>query len=76
MVHPVCALVWTVGITWEEVKVSEGINQFIYAGQVEGKATKTLSQYDYVFEKFTTFVDEDPLLGEVTPSVVRSFLNG
>jgi len=61
-------------VTIEEPSLSEGISQFIYAGKVEGKAEKTLSQYDYVFEKFTTFVGEDPPLGEITPSVVRSFL--
>jgi len=61
-------------VTIEEPRLSEGISQFIYAGQVEGKAAKTLSQYDYVFEKFTTFIGKDPPLGEITPSVVRSFL--
>ena len=60
--------------TIEEASLEEAINQFKYASQVEGKAEKTLEQYDYVFGKFLDFLDEDPPLGEITPSVVRSFL--
>lgn len=56
------------------LRLSEGIEQYKYASKVEGKATKTLEQYDYVFEKFTNFLEGDPPVEEITPNKIRSFI--
>ncbi|MBS3787496.1 MAG: tyrosine-type recombinase/integrase [Candidatus Bipolaricaulota bacterium] len=59
----------------QEPSLSEALNQFKYASQVEGKAKKTLNQYDYVFDNFTDYLTEDdPPISSITPNHVRGFL--
>lgn len=57
-----------------KVTLKEGLEQFKYASEVEGKAEKTLEQYSYVLEKFIDFLEEDFPLESITPSMVREFL--
>lgn len=57
-----------------EITLQEGFKQFTYASEVEGKADKTLEQYDYVLEKFINFLDEDFPLKAISPTEVREFL--
>ncbi len=60
--------------TVEEASLEEAINQFEYASEVEGKADKTLEQYEYVFEKFLDFLSDNPPISSISPSDVRGFL--
>jgi len=59
----------------QEVSLKEAMNQYKYASRVEGKAKKTLEQYDYVFDKFLEFLPADTPIKAITPSDVRGFLN-
>lgn len=59
-----------------EITLEEGIEQFIYASQVEGKATATIDQYEYVFENFKNFLGSDPPLRGIEPNTIRRFLKG
>ena len=59
----------------QEVSLKEAMNQYKYASRVEGKAKKTLEQYNYVFEKFLEFLSADIPINAITPSDVRGFLN-
>ena len=63
------------GTAIQEPTLSEALNQFKYASEVEGKAKKTLQQYDYVFEKFIDHLDgDDPPISSISASHVRGFL--
>lgn len=57
-----------------EISLTEAMEQFEYASKVEGKAEKTLEQYDYVFDKLLRFLQEDPPLESIIPQQIRSFL--
>lgn len=57
-----------------KIHIQEALEQFFYASSIEGKAEKTLEQYEYVFEKFTDFLEEDFFLTSITPNMIRQFL--
>lgn len=58
----------------QKITLKEGFEQFKYASEVEGKAEKTLEQYNYVLGKFIDFLEEGFRLESITPSIVREFL--
>lgn len=58
----------------QDTHLQEAMNQFLYASSIEGKAEKTLEQYDYVFRKFKDFLEEDFLLSSISPNMIRQFL--
>jgi len=60
--------------TIEEPRLTEGISQFKYASEVEGKAKATIDQYEYVFKNFLEFLDTDPYLKAIEANTVRGFI--
>ncbi len=57
------------GATFEE-----SVNEFQYALRIEGKAEKTLEQYNYVLDKFGNFINDNPPLESISPLTIRKFL--
>lgn len=59
----------------EEPTLTEALEQFNYASKIEGKAQKTLQQYDYVLNKFRKSLEmDDPHISSISPEDVRSYL--
>lgn len=58
----------------EAISLIEAMEQFKYASRVEGKAKKTLEQYNYVFKKFLDYLQEDPEIKTITPQQIRGFI--
>lgn len=60
--------------TQEDLSISECIVQYKYASEIEGKAEKTLKQYDYVFGKFLDYLGGDKPIEVVTANQIRGFI--
>lgn len=56
------------------ITLSEAIEQYIYASEVEGKSDSTIDLYQYVFEGFLDFLGGDTSLKSVTTDRVRAFI--
>ena len=59
----------------QETHLNEAIEQFLYALEIEGRADKTIEQYNYVFRKFKGFLEENFLISAISPNMIRQFLH-
>lgn len=57
-----------------DINLSEAIDQYIYASEVEGKSNSTIDLYQYVFDSFTDLLGENLSLNSISPNTVRSYL--
>jgi len=58
-----------------KIKFSQAIEDFKLMAKVEGRSDKTLSLYDYVFERLSEQISEDVMVQEVESRDVRKSVN-
>ena len=60
--------------TTKAITLDEGKEQFIYACNVEGKADKTIEQYEYAINNFQEYLGDNPALQDIDANDVRRFI--
>lgn len=55
-------------------KLSAAIDDFVSAKTLEGRAEKTLDQYEYVLSSLGEYLGKNPEIGEVTKNNIRGYL--
>jgi len=58
----------------EKIQLIQALEDFKLMAKVEGRSDKTLSLYDYVFERLSEQVSPDVMVQKIEPRDVRKYL--
>ena len=58
----------------EVVRLSEAMDWFLTTKRVNGRAEKTIEQYEYVINRFGQYLGRDPNIRSISPNKIRGLL--